>query len=128
MRNNFWNMLANIKNGQKANKSFILHPRKTYCALILNILWEEGFILGYKISKQNSKMLEIFLKYKQGIPVIKNLMPISKPSQRVYCSSKQLWKLNSNLGLYILSTNKGILSLNTCKKLNIGGELILIIN
>jgi len=127
MKNNLWNMLANIKNGQKANKSYILHPRKKNCALILNILWEEGFILGYTISKNNPEMFEIFLKYKQSIPVIKKLAAITKPSFRVYCSSKQLWKINSNLGLFILSTNRGIMSLNTCKKLKIGGELLLLV-
>lgn len=128
MNNSLWNMLANIKNGQKANKAYIIYPRKKNSALILNILWEEGFILGYAISKKNSNMFEIFLKYKQGIPVIKYLKSITKPSGRIYCSSKQLWKINSNLGLFILSTNKGILSINTCKNLNIGGELLLVIN
>jgi small subunit ribosomal protein S8 len=128
MKNNLWNMLANIKNGQKANKSYILHPRKKNSALILNVLWEEGFILGYTISKKDSNMFEIFLKYKHGIPVIKQLKSITKPSCRIYCSSKQLWKINSNLGLFILSTNKGILSINTCKKLDIGGELLLVVN
>lgn len=127
MKNNLWNMLANIKNGQKANKSYILHTRKKNCALILNILWEEGFILGYTISKNTPEMFEIFLKYKQGIPVIKKLVAITKPSFRVFCSSKQLWKINSNLGLFILSTNRGIISLNTCKKLKIGGELLLLV-
>jgi SSU ribosomal protein S8P len=38
-----------------------------------------------------------------------------------------LWKINSNLGLFILSTNKGILTLNACKKLNVGGELLFIV-
>lgn len=121
-------MLTHIKNGQKANKSYILHPRNNKCALILNILWEEGFILNYKISDKNSNMFEIFLKYKHGIPVIKHLIAITKPNNRIYCSSKQLWKINSNLGLFVLSTSKGILSLTKCKKKNIGGELLLLIN
>jgi small subunit ribosomal protein S8 len=127
MKNTFWYMLAHIKNGQKANKSSILHPKEKSCALILNILWEEGYILGYMISKKYSQMFEIFLKYKSKKSVIKYLISITKPSFKIYCSIKQLWKINGNLGLFLLSTNKGILTLNSCKKLNIGGELLLII-
>ena len=120
-------MLAHIKNGQKANKSFILHPKEKNCALVLNILWEEGYILGYTISKKYSQMFEIFLKYNSKNSVIKHLISVTKPSLKIYCSVKQLWKINTNLGLLLLSTSKGILTLNSCKKLNIGGELLLII-
>lgn len=127
MKNTFWYMLAHIKNGQKANKSYILHPKEKNCALILNILWEEGYILGYTISKKRPQMFEIFLKYKHNNSVIKHLTSITKPSCKVYCSIKQLWKINTNLGLFLLSTNKGILTLNSCKKFNIGGELLLIV-
>jgi Ribosomal protein S8. len=55
-------MLAHIKNGQKANKSYIMHPKEKNCASILNILWEEGYILGYTISKKSPQKLEIFFK------------------------------------------------------------------
>lgn len=120
-------MLAHIKNGQKANKSYIMHPKEKNCASILNILWEEGYILGYTISKKSPQKLEIFLKYKYNNYVIKYLTSITKPSSKIYCSIKQLWKINSNLGLFILSTNKGILTLNACKKLNVGGELLFIV-
>ena len=74
-------------------------------------------------------MFEIFLKYKyNNLLVIKHVTSITKPSSKIYCSVKQLWKINFNLGLILLSTNKGILSLNSCKKLNIGGELLCLIS
>lgn len=52
---------------------------------------------------------------------------ISKPSLRIYYSVKQLWKLDPSQGTIILSTNKGIMSINQCKKLKIGGEPFIII-
>ena len=127
--NTLWYLLTHIKNGQKSNKAFILHPKKKVCGLILNILWEEGYILGYTVSKKHLNMFEIFLKYKyNNLLVIKHVTSITKPSSKIYCSVKQLWKINFNLGLILLSTNKGILSLNSCKKLNIGGELLCLIS
>jgi len=42
-------------------------------------------------------------------------------------STKQLWKLNSSMGLILMSTNKGVLTIEQCKKLNVGGEPFAII-
>lgn len=129
MKNHLWNMFISIKNGQMAKKSVILTPKKNNCESFLKILWNEGFILGYQISSQNYNNLEIFLKYtKNGKPAIKTLKFLSKPSQRIYYSYKQIWKIDSSQMFIIFSTNRGLKSHNECKKHKIGGELLLIIN
>jgi len=129
MKNYLWNMFANIKNGQIAKKNVILGPRKNICESFLKILWDEGFISGYKVSPQNIYKLEIFLKYtKTGKPAINSLKFLSKPGQRVYYSVKQIWKLDSSKTFIIFSTNKGLKSINECKKYRLGGEPLIIIN
>lgn len=126
MKNYLWNMFANIKNGQLTKRSFIFQSRKKICESYLKILWREGFILGYKIDSKNQ--IKIFLKYRNGQPVINSLNLISKPSRRIYYSVKQIWKIDSNKSFIIFSTNKGLKSIIECKKLKIGGEPVLIIN
>ena len=106
-------MFASIQNGQLANKLFILQKKTKLCSLILNILWDEGYILGYKIENKHFK---VFLRYKNNNPVISSLKSISKPGNRIYYTCKQIWKINSSKGLIILSTNKGLLTLMDCKK------------
>jgi small subunit ribosomal protein S8 len=129
MKNYLWNMFANIKNGQLAKKSVITQTRKNICESFLKILWDEGFISGYTISNSNENKLEIYLKYKKnGQPVINSLKSISKPGQRIYYSSKQIWKIDSSKAFIIFSTNQGLKSITQCKKLRIGGEPFLIIN
>ena len=128
MKNHLWNMFANIRNGQLVKRAFILQSKKKICEAFLSILWDEGFILGYKVLKTDLSMLKIFLKYKNGKPVIHSLKVISKPGHRVYYSAKQLWKINSKNSLIIVSTNKGLFSLVECKKLKLGGEPFLVIN
>ena len=124
-----WNMFTNIKNGQMAKKSVIVQTRKSVCEQILKILWDEGFITGYRISLENNKKLEIFLKYKKnGQPSINSLKSLSKPGRRVYYSAKQIWKIDSNKSFIIFSTNRGLKSITECKKEKIGGEPFLIIN
>ena len=127
MKHKFWNMIATMKNGQLANKPSVLQSKKKNCEALLNILWDEGFISGYKTSENCSKTIKIYLKYNEKLPVISSLKSVSKPSLRVYYSLKQLWKFDVSQGLLILSTNKGLLPINSCKKLKIGGEPLLII-
>jgi ribosomal protein S8 len=120
-------MFSNIKNAQLSKKKIIFQKKNFICIEILNLLWDEGFILGYKTCKSNSGILKIFLKYTNKIPTINSLIMLTKPGSRFYYSSKQIWKLNLTKGLVILSTNKGFLTLEDCKKGKIGGEPFLII-
>ena len=128
IKNHLWNIFANIKNGQLIRHNFIYHSRKKICESFLKILWNEGFITGYKISSKNSKTLKIFLKYKKDQPIINSIKLISKPGRRIYYSVNQLWKINSNKSFIILSTNKGLKTLKNCKKHKIGGEPFIVIN
>jgi small subunit ribosomal protein S8 len=128
MKNILWNMFANIQNGQSAKKAYVLHRKKKICEYVLNVLWDEGFILGYKISRDNPLSLKIFLKYVAGKPVIQTLKAVSKPGSRVYYSLNQIWKIDSTKTFLIVSTNKGIKPLYLCKKLRLGGEPFLIVS
>lgn len=128
MKNYLWNMLVSLKNGQNSKRSFIIQKRKKICEAFLKILWSEGFILGYKIDQKEKNNLKIFLKYKNGNPVINSINFISKPSRRIYYSNKKIWKLDSTQNLIILSTNQGLKSSIDCKKLNLGGEPFISIN
>lgn len=125
MKNFLWNMFTIIKNGQLARRSFVHQSRKKICESFLTILWNEGFILGYTIKNSNIK---ISLKYKNQQPVINSIKIISHPGRRIYYSVKQLWKTNYGKSFVIVSTNKGLKSLLECKKQQLGGEPIIVIN
>ena len=120
-------MFVNIQNGQMAKKSILMQPKKNICESFLQILWNEGYISGYRIL--NNKKIEIFLKYtRTGKPVINSIKFLSKPSQNLYYSIKQIWKLNSSKTFIVFSTNKGLKTINDCKKIKIGGKAFALIN
>lgn len=109
-----------------SKKATILQKKKNICEAMLKVLWDEGFICGYQVLNKNN--IQIFLKYTNaGEPVINSLQFLSKPSKRFYYSLNQLWKLDSSKTFIILSTNKGLLTIEQCKKQNVGGEPLLII-
>jgi small subunit ribosomal protein S8 len=128
MKNYFWNMLANIKNGHTSKRNVIFQGRKKICEAFLKILWVEGFIAGYKINEKNVKQIKIFLKYNTNKPAINSIKFVSKPSRRIYYSTKQIWKIDSNKLFIVFSTNKGLKTILECKKLNIGGEPYIALN
>ena len=90
MNHLLWDMLTRIRNGQKAGKNTILQPCTKLCCKVLDIFLDEGFILGYNITSHDSRMLQIHLKYFNNKPVIRQVKAISKPSKRVYLSTKEL--------------------------------------
>jgi small subunit ribosomal protein S8 len=128
MTNHLSNLFANIKNGQMAKKTVILESRKNIYESFLKMLWDEGFISGYRISSRNEKKIEIFLKYtKEGKPAITSLKCLSRPGQRLYFSTRQIWKLDSSKIFIIFSTNIGLKTINQCKKNQVGGEPLVLI-
>lgn len=131
MKDNISDMLTRIRNGQQAKKSYIFlyNPAPKVCLNILNILYKEGFIRGYKkyynpIKKQ--LQWKVLLKYDyNGKSTIKQIVRISKPSRRVMIGIKSLWKLKSGMGIFIISTTKGLMTDKEARFLNLGGEVLL---
>jgi small subunit ribosomal protein S8 len=122
MKGHFYNLISNLKNGQLVKKAFVINENSTICRKLLDILWDEGFISGYKILPVNK--LKIYLKYRNGNSIISSIKVVSKPSLRVYYSVRELQRLKSFL---ILTTHKGIKTISNCKRLNVGGEPLVMI-
>jgi small subunit ribosomal protein S8 len=93
---------------------------------ILNIMWQEGYILDYKkIEDGKHGVFRVYLKYSYATKenVIKGLKRISKSSCRVYENVDNLPRVNNGLGIAIMSTSRGIITSREAKKQNIGGEV-----
>ena len=128
MKHYLWNMFSNLNNGQISKKKTILQKKTVICSKVLNILWDEGYILGYKIYNYDPRYFIVFLKYVKNKPCITYICAISKPSHKVYLSIKDIWKIKNDSGLNIFSTHKGIMSSRNCKRLNLGGEFLVHLN
>lgn len=119
-------LFSSIQNGQQARKSIINLPKTKIAVEVLNILLAEGYILGYVSAyklKKKSKLEEfsVFLKYKNGEPLIKRIRQISSSGKRIYFKSKKIQKLSS-FDFLILSTAKGLMTNQKACGLGIGGE------
>jgi small subunit ribosomal protein S8 len=123
--NPIYDMLTRIRNGQLAKKEFVFLPNNKLCVQILAIMYKEGYIKHYSFKNENT--LQVWLKYFNSNSIIKNISFFSTGKKSTFLSLSQLWKLDSDLKLYILSTNKGFLSGKLSRKKKVGGKLICII-
>ena len=118
-------LLTRIRNGQQVKKSSVICPASKIKLDILKVLKEEGYIRDYSESEGiRGKVIEIFLKYFHGDPVIREIVRISKPGLRIYSSVKNMPVYKNNMGVSIVSTSKGVMTNFKAKEINIGGEVL----
>ncbi|MBV9990827.1 MAG: 30S ribosomal protein S8 [Alphaproteobacteria bacterium] len=120
-------LLARIRNGQLRGTAKIKSPNSRLRTSVLDVLQQEGFIRGYaevEFKDTGRKELEIELKYHEGRPVIRELKRVSTPGRRVYASVKELKPHRQGLGVSIVSTPQGVMTDQTAREKNVGGEVL----
>lgn len=74
------------------------------------ILYDKGYILKYKFEDDNKQgLIKVALKYDPTtrIPAIRGLERVSRPGLRQYAKPGEIKRVQSGLGIAILSTSKG---------------------
>ena len=117
-------MITRIRNANLREKVSVSMPSSKVKVSVAKVLKDEGYILNYKVTEDKKPVLEIDLKYYDGKPVIEEITRSSKPSLRVYSSSKDLPKVKSGLGVAIVSTSKGVMSDRSARSNGVGGEIL----
>jgi small subunit ribosomal protein S8 len=119
-------MLTRIRNASMARHRELTLPSSRIKRDIARILVEEGFIESYDTSQDGvQELLTIRLKYVEGkTPVVSGLKRISKPGLRVYARKTEIPRVLGGLGTAILSTSHGIMTGQSARKLNLGGEVL----
>ena len=122
-------MLTRIRNGHKIKAESVLMPSSQIKINIARVLVEEGYINGYQEEdgEHNKKNLLINLKYYEGRPVIEKIERVSRPGLRIYKPTNELPKVMGGLGIFILSTSKGVMSDRQAKKQGQGGEILCVV-
>ena len=120
------NFLTIIRNGLVLGKRSIQAPYSNFNFGIAQILKDEGFIKDAIIEEdgEKKKKIKVILKYVDGESVIHELKRLSRSSRRYYSGAKNIRPIKGNLGISILSTNKGLMTDKQAKELMVGGEVI----
>src|SRR4026209_191871 len=119
-------MLARIRNANKALHEHAVMPTSRLKEGIARILKEEGYISDFHVRKGESfDTLVIELKYgRRRERVITDLKRVSKPGRRVYAGKDRLPRVLGGVGTAILSTSNGLITSRAAEEQGVGGEVV----
>ncbi|MEO7993002.1 MAG: 30S ribosomal protein S8 [bacterium] len=119
-------MITRLRNGARSLKTTVDVPFSKLKWNIAHVLYTDGFVNGYDQRMVGSKpMIRIYLKYiDPKTPLISFLRRSSRPGRRQYVHKDQIPYVLSGLGSGVISTSRGVMSLNDARKLGIGGEIL----
>lgn len=119
-------MLTRIRNAKSVGHQTVVLPYSQIKMAILKIFKKEGFISDFeKKGKKTKKNIVVNLHYhKDGTSYITNLKRISRPGQRIYKKSLEIFPVKQGYGIAIFSTPEGLLTDKEARRKKVGGEVI----
>lgn len=119
-------MLTRVRNALMVQLKTVEMPASKLKESVARALLEEGFIEDFRVvGEVPHRILKIYLKYGPlGEKVINKLERISRPGRRVYRAVGDLGYVRNGLGIYVVSTNRGVLSDRRCRSEGVGGEVL----
>ena len=116
-------LLTRIRNGYLARLHEVTIPFSKMRGEILRILKKNGYIVDYKLA-ENNRSFSVQLEDVRKTKYIPSFRRISRPGQRIYIKSADIKKSRNGVGIYILSTPKGVITGYEAHALGVGGELL----
>jgi len=118
--------LTMIRNAGKARKDAVTIPASNMTLRIAELLKEEGFVKEVKpFNEGNKRFVRVHLKFlKDGRPAIQGLTRMSTPGRRRYLGWEDVPRVQSGLGVALVSTSKGVITDREARQSRVGGELI----
>ncbi|MGD8439834.1 MAG: 30S ribosomal protein S8 [Holophagae bacterium] len=119
-------LLTRIRNATSVRHDRMDVPASKMKLEIAKILKQEGYIRTFKMVEEGPQgTIRIYLKYADdGEPVIHGLRRVSRPGRRVYRGVGELPKVRNGLGVAVVSTNRGVLTDEQARGLQVGGEVL----
>jgi len=123
--------ITKIRNAYLADHKTVTINHSNINEAIVKILTEENYINSYEIIERDPdkkifrKKIFLNLRYTNtGKPVVKGIQRVSRPGLRIYVNSRNIPSVYNNIGCAILSTNRGVMTDRSARKLQVGGEYI----
>jgi len=119
-------LLTRIRNANQALKPYTDVPASRLKREVVRVLRETRYIDSYDVLDDPPQgMLRVYLKYTpERERVISGLRRISRPGLRKYVKAKEVPRVLGGLGVAVVSTPKGLMTDEDCRRESLGGEVI----
>lgn len=118
--------LTRLRNASKARLDECVSPHSLLKEAIAAILKSEGYVSDVNTGNDENghKTLVVKMKYVEGAPALTGITRVSTPGRRLYYRSNEIPRVLNGMGIAILSTSKGLMKDQDCRRNKAGGELI----
>jgi small subunit ribosomal protein S8 len=116
-------LLTRIRNGYLARLHEVAVPYSKLKAEILRILKKNGYIVDF-VESEDKRSFIVSLQDVRLTKYIPSFRRISRPGQRIYIKNTDVKKSRNGVGIFILSTPKGVVTGYEAHTLGVGGELL----
>jgi small subunit ribosomal protein S8 len=121
-------MLSRIRNAALARHDRAEMPHSVLKERVAHVLKSEGYLDDVRVSDPDTgvgRVLTLILRYGKGREsAIDGLRRVSTPGRRVYVRHDHIPKVQSGMGISILSTSRGVMTDVDARKQRVGGELL----
>jgi small subunit ribosomal protein S8 len=117
-------MLARIRNANRALLPAVEMPHSRIKESIAGILKREGYIADFTVEGKLPRTIKLKLKYQGKKSIIEGLRRVSTPGLRRYVGATEIPRVRGGLGVAVVSTSEGLLTDLQARKKKIGGELL----
>lgn len=118
--------LTRIRNAVLAGKDRVDAPASRLKLELARILKEEGFLRTFKVLEEGSQgTIRLYLRYSpEGEPAIHGIERVSRPGRRVFKGVDELPRVQSGIGIAVISTSKGLMTDARAREVRVGGEVL----
>jgi small subunit ribosomal protein S8 len=121
-------MLARIRNAAMARHERTEMPHSVLKERVAHVLKLEGYIDDVRVEDGElgfGRKLTLVLRYgRDKHSAIDGLRRVSTPGRRVYVRHDHIPRVQSGMGISILSTSRGVMTDSDARKQRVGGELL----
>jgi small subunit ribosomal protein S8 len=119
-------MLTRIRNAVRIERPHVELPASKVKRGLAEVLKREGYIWDWEeIDAQPQNQLRLHLKYgPNGERVIRHIRRVSTPGRRVYSGYDKLRPVLNGMGIFVISTSRGVVSDREARHRKLGGEVL----
>ena len=118
--------LTRLRNASRARLDECVAPHSRFKESLAHILKNEGYVsdVATGTDAEGHKTVVVKMKYVDSTPAITAINRVSTPGRRLYVGYDDIPRVLNGLGIAILSTSKGLMKDQDCRRQKLGGELV----
>lgn len=130
-------LFSKLNNGQFRVEGFIRLKYNAFTLKILQILQQHGFISHWCLETRalsEKKYASLLVYYKRdglnegsSVVIPFRIEGVSTKKSPSYVKTRDLWRLDKGLSLYILSTSRGVITDREARKWCVGGKIVCLV-